>query len=327
MAQRALLGLCAACAASLLTAAAHAHPTPSSVAFIDFTATGAHVDQDVPLEELERALHRPLGASGEPAAVSVTRHAALLRDYAAAHLWASSAPAAGGEAIWQPSVRRVTGHEASDGPRVQFSADLAAPFGRASGSIVLHNEIVAHEVISHYTHVYVRSDWARGELARTPRLAGVIHAGQTTLTLPRTGNFWRGLLGAMELGASHISTGTDHLMFLLALALVASVTARNGRWREHKGVLSSAFALGKVVSAFSIGHSITLALGALGAVKVAGAPIEVAIAASLLLTAAHALRPLFPEREALVAAAFGLIHGLAFAQALAERELSRAAQL
>ena len=48
------------------------------------------------------------------------------------------------------------------------------------------------------------------------------------------------------------------------------------------------------------------------------APIEVLIAVSILVSALHALRPIFPGREAWVAAFFGLIHGLAFATTLAE---------
>jgi hypothetical protein len=74
----------------------------------------------------------------------------------------------------------------------------------------------------------------------------------------------------------------------------------------------------KVVTAFTAGHSITLAFAALGLVRVPSRPIEVLIALSILVSAAHALRPLFPGREAAIAAFFGLIHGLAFAATLGE---------
>jgi len=68
-----------------------------------------------------------------------------------------------------------------------------------------------------------------------------------------------------------------------------------------------------VVTAFTIGHSVTLALAALGLVRVPSRPIEVLIAISILVSA---LRPLFQGREAGIAAFFGLIHGLAFATTL-----------
>ena len=78
-----------------------------------------------------------------------------------------------------------------------------------------------------------------------------------------------------------------------------------------------------IVSAFTVGHSITLALGAMGLVHVPSRPIEVLIAVSILLSAIHAIRPIFPGREAAIAAFFGLIHGLAFATTLGELGLSQ----
>jgi len=66
-----------------------------------------------------------------------------------------------------------------------------------------------------------------------------------------------------------------------------------------------------------------LALAALGLVQFLSRPIEVLIAVSILVSAAHALRPLFPGREPLIAAFFGLIHGLAFATTLGQLGLVR----
>lgn len=79
----------------------------------------------------------------------------------------------------------------------------------------------------------------------------------------------------------------------------------------------------RVTTAFTIGHSITLALAGLGLVHVPSRPIEVLIAFSILVSAAHALRPLFPGREAAIAGFFGLIHGLAFAATLGQLGLGR----
>jgi hypothetical protein len=72
----------------------------------------------------------------------------------------------------------------------------------------------------------------------------------------------------------------------------------------------------RVVTAFTAGHSVTLALAASGFARVPSRPVEVLIAFSILVSAAHALRPLFPGREAMIAALFGLVHGLAFATTL-----------
>jgi hypothetical protein len=73
-----------------------------------------------------------------------------------------------------------------------------------------------------------------------------------------------------------------------------------------------------IVTAFTLGHSLTLALSAFGLVQLPSRPVEVLIAVSILVSAIHAVRPIFPGREAAIAGFFGLIHGLAFASALKE---------
>jgi hypothetical protein len=127
---------------------------------------------------------------------------------------------------------------------------------------------------------------------------------------------FRGFPSMFRLGMRHIAEGADHLLFLLALLLPAPLLVFRSRWAGFAGVRHSVLQILKVVTAFTIGHSITLALAALGLVRVPSRPIEVLIALSIFVSAAHALRPLFPGREAGIAAGFGLMHGLAFAATL-----------
>jgi hypothetical protein len=136
-----------------------------------------------------------------------------------------------------------------------------------------------------------------------------------------------GFASIFRLGMRHIADGTDHLLFLLALLLPAPLMVIGSRWAGFAGVRQSLLRILKVVTAFTVGHSITLALAALGLVRVPSRPIEVLIAVSIFVSAAHALRPLFPGREAAIAAFFGLIHGLAFATTLAELGLGRWARV
>jgi hydrogenase/urease accessory protein HupE len=112
----------------------------------------------------------------------------------------------------------------------------------------------------------------------------------------------------LKLGVLHILLGVDHLLFVLALLLLA----RN--FTE----------LVKTITAFTVAHSITLALAALGFVHVPQAPVEAAIALSILFVAAEILRArrghvgLAFRAPWLVAFAVGLLHGFGFAGALAE---------
>ena len=110
------------------------------------------------------------------------------------------------------------------------------------------------------------------------------------------------------LGIEHILLGVDHLLFVLALLLIVDGTRR----------------LVWTVTAFTLAHSLTLAAASLGVLHVPGPPVEASIALSIVFVAAEIVhgrqgRPgLTQRRPWLVAFAFGLLHGLGFAGALAE---------
>jgi hypothetical protein len=121
--------------------------------------------------------------------------------------------------------------------------------------------------------------------------------------------------------------GADHLLFLVTLLLVAPLVAVAGRWRRREGVVPTLGRVLRVVTAFTAGHSLTLIACALGRVSVPSAPVEVLIAASVGVAALHAVRPLAREGEVLVAGAFGLVHGLAFADILTDLGLEGSTSL
>ena len=111
----------------------------------------------------------------------------------------------------------------------------------------------------------------------------------------------------LELGVEHILGGIDHLLFVLALLLLVS---------GHSMLL-------KTITAFTIAHSITLALATIGFVSMPSAPVEAVIALSILFLAAEIMRsrsgePGLTEKYPwVIAFSFGLLHGLGFAGALA----------
>ncbi len=136
----------------------------------------------------------------------------------------------------------------------------------------------------------------------------------TPSVLSEAGRFFR-------LGMEHIFTGWDHLAFLLGLLLLGGSLSR----------------LAGIVSSFTLAHSVTLGLAALGVVTIPSSIVEPAIAASVVAVAAENLWALRPggDASARVAEAvrrrwrltfcFGLVHGFGFASALQELALPRAA--
>lgn len=124
------------------------------------------------------------------------------------------------------------------------------------------------------------------------------------------------------LGMQHIKEGTDHLLFLIVLLLPATLLINGRQWGQFGGTKYSVLRLLKIVTSFTVGHSITLLIGALGWLRLPPQPVEILIAFSILVSAVHAIKPIFPGKEMYVAAGFGLIHGLAFATILANLKLN-----
>jgi hydrogenase/urease accessory protein HupE len=147
--------------------------------------------------------------------------------------------------------------------------------------------------------------------------------GTSSTTLVRPSRPWvefkapRGALAVagayLAHGIEHILLGFDHLLFVLALVLLVRSTR----------------ALFWTITAFTLAHSITLALATLGMVRVPGPPVEAAIALSILLLASEILRMQRGEQSLmarwpwLVAFCFGLLHGFGFAGALTALGLPR----
>ncbi len=124
-------------------------------------------------------------------------------------------------------------------------------------------------------------------------------------------------------GIWHIWIGFDHILFLIALLLPAVLVHEARRWRGVGNFRQALVEVLWVVTAFTVAHSITLSLAALGLISLPSRLVESAIAASVVLAAANNLKPLVEGRRWMVAFGFGLIHGFGFASVLAELGLPR----
>jgi len=123
-------------------------------------------------------------------------------------------------------------------------------------------------------------------------------------------------------GIWHIWTGYDHILFLLALLLPSVLRRETGGWFGVNNFRPACLNILKIVTAFTVAHSLTLSLAALEIVKLPSRLTESAIAASVILAAANNLLPLVRERGWIVAFVFGLIHGFGFANALSDLGLT-----
>lgn len=202
---------------------------------------------------------------------------------------------------WSPGEKRPVAEELT----VVWPEGCAAEANiLRCGDAGLNGRLAVEGVGKTYSAALIKIYWLDGQ-SRVYTLT----AAQPTVLLYGSADDKRGvgeIAGAYTvLGVEHILTGFDHLMFVLALLFLVGFNRR----------------LLWTITAFTLAHSLTLALSALGWLTLRSPPVEASIALSIMLVAAEALHKqatLARRWPALVAFLFGLVHGLGFAGALKE---------
>jgi hypothetical protein len=166
--------------------------------------------------------------------------------------------------------------------------------------------------------------WLAPGTANAQALVFGTESAEQVLTLQADG-IWRTLRQYIADGVWHIWIGYDHILFLLALLLPAVLVRRSGVWEGAPTLGGSVKEVLKVVTAFTLAHSITLSLAALQIVSLPSRLVESAIAASVVLAALNNLRGTVEGRRWLMAFVFGLLHGFGFASVLADLGLPQQA--
>ncbi len=138
---------------------------------------------------------------------------------------------------------------------------------------------------------------------------------------------WSAFIEYLHAGIWHIWSGIDHLLFLLSLLLPAVLVRRNDRW-EAVPMAAPAFRnIVKVVTAFTLAHSMTLSLAAFEIIRLPARLTESVIAASIIVAALNNIIPRVTEGRWRIAFAFGLLHGFGFASVLSDMGLPQGARL
>ncbi|MEV7386758.1 MULTISPECIES: HupE/UreJ family protein [unclassified Streptomyces] len=326
---RLLAGIAIVVPAALLLGAspAAAHPMPHSVVRLDVYRTSVAARLELPADEFTRA--SGIDLTGATTATLPVR-ATAIRAYLVRHI----RPVTARGRAWRVTVGALSlsrTRQTSTGPYRELTAQavLTPPAGADVRHFTFDYDVIVHQVVTHVVLVTVRQDWAAGRVdGKGTTQVGTIELDTRHMTVPPlkvdlgAGSAWRGFVAMVGLGGNHILTGTDHLLFLLILLLPAPLAATGGRWNGLVGAGSALARIGRITLAFTVGHSVALAATAVGRLQIPSRPVEAFIAVSILVGAVHAIRPLFPGREAVVAGVFGLGHGMAFSFVLAEMHLS-----
>ncbi len=319
-----------------------AHQQPTTIVLLDIIPDKVSMELQIPLTELELAFGNNVTQNTE---TLVERLSPQLKDYLKSHI----RPMTGNQA-WTVDVTEIKvakAEQIQSGKYQEIIAhlNLTPPENVGTRQFTLNYDVIMHQVVTHSALVSIRSDWETGIASEQPVAAGVIAIDTgTAQVFPleinlEKGDLRQGFVGMIKLGIRHIKEGTDHLLFLLVLLFPAMLLVQSkkpiakhvgftaeavtlNRWGEFGGSKYSISRLLKIVTAFTVGHSITLLIGALGWLKLPQQPVEILIAVSILVSAIHAIRPIFAGKETYVATGFGLVHGLAFATVLSDLNLN-----
>jgi len=131
---------------------------------------------------------------------------------------------------------------------------------------------------------------------------------------------------AVKDGMRHIGEGVDHLLFLLALLLPAVLvrsSAGSPKWLAVTGWRPAVFDVLRIVTAFTIAHSLTLSLAALDIVRLPSRVVESAIALSVVIAALNNLVPVLKSDRWIAAFSLGLLHGFGFSAVLVDLGLPK----
>jgi HupE/UreJ protein len=261
--------------------------------------------------DLRNKIAAPLEGKGAEALASARASAPKVQDYIRRHF--SIAPEKG-----QPYALEFTREEVIDVPQGQFVQYF---FRIQSGPVPDRLQI-------HHTMLYEHERLHRGLLLvenneKTQRNYGAEHIAMVfgpagpdqTLDLLHVPQqlhgrdmIWQGVL--------HIWLGTDHVLFLVALLLPTVLILIGSSWRPVPAFPRALWNVLKIVTVFTIAHSMTLLLAAFGVLEVPSRLVESMIALSIALVALNNLTGRVREASLLVILVLGLFHGLGFASVM-----------
>lgn len=296
---------CAAVLAAALLFAAPADAHKASDAYLSLSVAGdreVRGQWDIALRDLELAIGLDGDSDGHLTWGEVRARHGAIAAHALAHLRVRSGetPCAGrvlGQQVDQHTdgayaVLRLSFRCANDGP-------LSAEYDLLFAIDPQHRGLLRVEHGGATTTSILSPERPRVELASQP-------------------NAWDVLRDFGREGVWHIWIGLDHVLFLLCLLLPAVARRVDARPLGKGGMGNSVGETVRVVTAFTASHSLSLGLAVFGYVNLPSRLVESAIAASIVVTALDNLRPFLRAPRAVVAFAFGLVHGLGFASVLGD---------
>ena len=306
---------------------AQAHSGNQSYVYLEIFDTAIAGRVEYPIKDLNRALDLdiPVGKPGTMSALQA--NADIIESYTSEHLVIGPT---GGAASWTYEFGEVNLLDLGGNSYATFEFEITQRFDPPPRVFDVSFDAIIEFDSDRSALLIIATDWGSGTFNNESSELVRFSSGDTTHTVDLDDPSWfKGMTGVIGLGAEHIRIGTDHILFVLALVLPSVLVftkwrdEEQERWHPSAKFGSSLWRVLKIVSMFTIAHSITLALGGLGYVEISPRLVETIIALSIAAAAIHNIHPIFVNKEWVMAFGFGLFHGFGFAGLLSELGLDR----
>ena len=292
-------------AALLFSAGAFAHKPSDSYLAIRVDGAAVHGQWDIALRDLEFALGLDADGNGE---ITWGELKAKRKDVEAYAFSRFRILAEAKTCVLAPADFLVDGHSDGSYAVLRFEVDCG---GRPPAQLELAYSLFFDVDPTHRGLLrFERGGTAQTAVFSPDRPSLVLRAGESSPLAQ--------FLDYLREGVWHIWIGFDHVLFLLSLLLPSVLILKNNGWSAAERFRDTFWDVFRVVTSFTVAHSVTLSLAALSVISLPSRLVESTIALSVLLAALNNLWPLVAERRWAVAFAFGLIHGFGFASVLTD---------
>jgi hypothetical protein len=298
---------------AVLAPAAWAHKPSDSYLTLEVKPAGLEGRWDIALRDLDNALELDADGNGEVTWGEVRARHGDIAAYASERLKVNADDKPCSISVGTQQIDRHT-----DGAYSVLPLALACEAGSEPARVNITYALFAELDPQHRGLLNLRAPG----LART----AVLGPQQPALAIDLSdADRWSQFVDYVREGVWHIWIGLDHILFLISLLLPSVLLWRTNAWQPAERAIDAFWDVFRVVTAFTVAHSITLSLAVLGVIDLPSRFVEAVIAASVVVAALNNLRPLVTRRLWMVAFGFGLVHGFGFASVLADLGLPRGA--
>ena len=285
----------------LLPINANAHKSSDSYLLLDITDRLINIQWDIALRDLENAIGLDQNSDGKISWKELKQKHNTINQYAFSRLMISNNNSPCKMMI---NENRVNNHSDGAYSVIYFTATCV----EKPDNIMLDYNLLFDLDSQHRGLVKISHKQQTRSFIMSPE--------DHLISSPLLTSNWQQFLNFIREGIFHILAGFDHILFLISILLPAVLYRTNSQWVPQNNFKSSFIDASKIVSAFTLAHSVTLGLAVFNIITLPSTFIESAIALSVIIVAINNLYPVINSKRWLIALVFGLIHGFGFANVL-----------